>query len=362
MFTGLSNMVFIKYNSKMMRITKVINFTVENMKDVFANEKDKNKEAEDKARRFRQFRYLMNGFQDADGNENNEEDLDMEEFMGPNPFWGLMGLGGTSNFSLVVRKFGYIKELDTMIIPMLSGMIVKITNLNRNPQASYTKKSIKAKIRSPVGGIMFSMDSTFLEDQYGIVDPLQRPFLSIGHSNSYSLVNPATMKLITSETKSPELQNIHPSVFCDYEDFTADTDEPNTFVLVGGDDVVKYNFKEQKTLGVLPHALIRDKIYYSTFQPFEQAKFSDQLLENENVYKEDIVVMGGNDHNTLYVFAVVETNSINFDGERSKIFECRSKLLTSGHESLANGEIVSAKVVKGGRAHNFRVSDLSQGE
>lgn len=77
------------------------------------------------------------------------------------------------------------------------------------------------------------------------------------------------MELLTSETNRPELQNMHPSVFCDYEDFTADLDEPNTIILVGGDDLIKYNFKDQKTLGVLPHALIQDKIYYSTLQPFK---------------------------------------------------------------------------------------------
>ena len=354
-FTGVANIVLIKYNSKMMRITKVVNLTGNNMKDVCKNEASTNQEEEQRQHRFRQFRMLINNFQPNEGDD---------ELFNQFPFIAMEGMRENNDFSLVVRKFGYIKALDMLVIPLVSGIFVKITNLNTNPQACYTRETTKPRIYNPIGGIFQSLDMEFLEQEYGITDPLQKPFFSIGSRDKYSLVNPVTMKLVGENSTQLSLKNIHPSVYQDFEDFTAEIEEPNTCILVGGDDLVKYNLKSEKTVGVLPHALIKDRIYYSTFQPFQQAKFSDQLMSNSSITKQDVIIMGGNDLNTVYVFAVVESSNGNNDAARGQggIFECRSKILTTGHEQLEYSSILTVKVVRGGKAYNFRSSKVNQGE
>lgn len=76
------------------------------------------------------------------------------------------------------------------------------------------------------------------------------------------------MDLLEDKPSRCKLRNIHESVYASWEDLTGDLQDPNTCVIVGGDDVVKYNLKTKENVGVLPHALIKEKIFYSTFQPF----------------------------------------------------------------------------------------------
>jgi hypothetical protein len=92
-----------------------------------------------------------------------------------------------------------------------------------------------------------------------------KPFLCVGEDNKFCLVDLENMSLLEDQESRCELTNIHESVFADWEDLTGNLPDPNTCVIVGGDDVIKYDLKNKVTLGVLPHALIREKIYYSTY-------------------------------------------------------------------------------------------------
>lgn len=139
-FSGRANLVLVKYNAKMMRITKVLNFTRENISRV-----------DPPSREAAQARTQNFEPEEDDEDEEVEEDEEGEDDQGGQGFNQNNGLpvgfqaqhfffngmrfvvpqgfrmrDQDESPSLYFRKFGYCEELDALVFPLSTQEVLKI--------------------------------------------------------------------------------------------------------------------------------------------------------------------------------------------------------------------------------------------